>query len=83
MDDIRLETLKMWRASWENYVKSLTMMQEQGEKMFEMLLAQSDSTRDEAKRVTKQAIENAKDAQNSYFEAVEEALKKIEDALGK
>jgi hypothetical protein len=83
MEDVRLEMLKMWKASWENYVKNLSMMQEQGEKMLEMLFAQSDSAHDETKKVVKQAIENAKDAQDSYFQAVEENLKKVEEALAK
>jgi hypothetical protein len=83
MDDIYSEMLKMWKSSWGTYVKNLSMMQEQGEKMLEMLFAQSESTHDETKKVIKQAIENAKDAQSSYFQAVEENLKKIEEALGK
>ena len=83
MNDVRVEMLKGWRSSWESYVKSLSMMQVQGEKMLEMLFAQSESAQDETKKVIKQAIENAKDAQNSYFQAVEENLRKIEEALAK
>jgi polyhydroxyalkanoate synthesis regulator phasin len=83
MDDIRLEILKGWRSSWESYVKTLTMMQEQGEKMLDLLFTQSDSVREESKKLIKDGLDNAKEAQKSYLDSVEENLKKIEDLLAK
>lgn len=83
MDDVRMEMFKGWRASWESYVKTLTMMQEQGEKMLEMLFAQSETVQDETKKLAKEWMVNAKEAQKSYLQTMEENLKKIEDLLSK
>lgn len=81
MDDFRFEMLKMWKYSWENYLKNLNMMQDQGEKMLDLFFVQSDSVKDEAKRLIKEGIANTKEAQKSYVNVVEENLKKIEDML--
>ena len=83
MDDIRLEMLKGWKSSWESYVKTLTMMQEQGEKMLDLLFTQSDTVREESKKLIKEGLDNAKEAQKSYLNSVEDNLKKIEDLLAK
>ncbi|MGD8714229.1 MAG: hypothetical protein PVG70_06775 [Desulfobacterales bacterium] len=81
MDDIRAELLKMWRSSWENSVKSLTMVQEQGNKMFDLLLTQGETIQTETKKLIKEGMANAQEAQKSYFQAMEENLKKIEELL--
>ena len=31
MDNMGLEMFKMWKSSWESYVKNLQMMQDQGD----------------------------------------------------
>ena len=81
MDDIRAEVLKMWRSSWENSVKNLTMVQEQGNKMFDLLFSQSETMQTETKKLIKEGLANAQEAQKSYFQAMEENLKKIEELL--
>jgi polyhydroxyalkanoate synthesis regulator phasin len=81
MDDIRAELLKMWRSSWENSVKNLTMVQEQGNKMFDLLLTQGETIQTETKKLIKEGMANAQEAQKSYFQAMEENLKKIEELL--
>jgi polyhydroxyalkanoate synthesis regulator phasin len=83
MDDIRLEMLKSWQSSWKSYVKTLTTMQEQGEKMLDLLFTQSETVRDETKKLIKEGMDNAKEAQKSYLDSVEENIKKIEDLLAK
>jgi polyhydroxyalkanoate synthesis regulator phasin len=71
----------MWRSSWENSVKSLTMVQEQGNKMFDLLLTQGETIQTETKKLIKEGMANAQEAQKSYFQAMEENLKKIEELL--
>jgi hypothetical protein len=83
MEDVPKEMLKMWKTSWEGYVKNLTMMQEQGERMFELLLTQSGSVREEAIKLVKEGISSAKEAQKTYVDTVQENIKKIEDLLAK
>jgi predicted transcriptional regulator len=83
MEDVRLEMLKMWKASWETYTNSLTMMQVQGTKMLDLLFNQSETAQDETQRLIREGLEKAKDAQKSYFQAVEDNFKKIEELLNK
>ena len=81
MDDVREEMLKGWRSSWESYVKTLTMMQEQGEKMLELLFTQGETVQEETKGLLKEWMANAKGTQTSYLQAMEDNLKKIEELL--
>ena len=83
MDDVRLEMLKMWKASWETYTNSLNMMQEQGTKMLDLLLNQSETVQGEASRLIKEGLDKAQEAQKSYFQAVEDNFKKIEELFKK
>jgi hypothetical protein len=79
MDKVHEEMFKVWRSSWENYVKTLSMMQEQGEKMLDLFFTQSGTLQEEAKKLIKEGMANLKEAQKSYFQVVEENLKKIEE----
>ena len=81
MDKIHEEMLKVWRSSWENYVKTTSMMQEQGEKMLDLFFTQSGTLQEETKKLIKEGMANLKEAQKSYFQAVEENLKKIEESF--
>ena len=83
MEDVRMEMLKMWKTSRESYVKTLTMMQEQGERMCDLFLNQSDSVRDEAQRIIKEGMTTTKEAQKNYVKAVEENVAKMEELLSK
>ena len=81
MDKIHEEMLKVWKSSWENYVKTTSMMQEQGEKMLDLFFTQSGTLQEETKKLIKEGMANLKEAQKSYFQAVEENLKKIEESF--
>ena len=81
MEDVRLEMLKMWKASWETYTNSLTMIQDQSTKMLDLLFKQSETAHDETQRLLKEGLEKAQEAQKSYFQAVEDNFKKIEELL--
>ena len=83
MEDVRLEMLKMWKASWETYTNSLTMVQDQGTKMLDLLFKQSETAQDETERLIREGLEKAQEAQKSYFQAVEDNFKKIEELLNK
>jgi len=83
MDDIRVDMLKGWRSSWESYVNTLNTMQEQGEKMIDLLFTQSENVQKETKSLIKESMSHAQEAQKSYFQAVDENLNKMEDLLAK
>ena len=83
MDNMGLEMFKMWKSSWESYVKNLQMMQDQGDKMLDLFLAQSDAVREETKKMLREGMSNAQQAQKAYFQAVEENFKRFEELFEK
>ena len=70
-----------WKASWETYLKTVKAAEEQGDRMLELMLQQSDTFQGEAKRLVKQWVDNAKEISRTYLGAVEQNVKKIEDIL--
>jgi hypothetical protein len=83
MDNIGLEMFKMWKTSWENYVKTLSTMQGQGEKMLDVIFTQSHTSQQETVKLIKEGMAKAQEAQKSYFQIVEENFDKIEELLSK
>jgi hypothetical protein len=71
--------LKNWKSLWSNYVSALTSMHEQGEKMLDLYFSQSDNLRTEAKKLLKEGLKNAQDAQMSFIKAFEDNLKNFEE----
>lgn len=83
MDNIGIEMFKMWKTSWESYVKTLQMMQEQGDKMLDHFLSQSDAVREETKKMLREGMSNAQQAQKAYIQSVEENFARFEELFGK
>lgn len=81
--DLQKEMLKLWKSSWEAYLKTIQAMSDQGSKMLELMLGQSDQLSDEFKKSLKEWSANAKSLQDQYVQSVEENIKKMEDMLGK
>jgi inorganic pyrophosphatase len=81
MEDVRTEMLKTWKSTWANYVKTLTSLQEQGQKMLELYFSQSENVQAETQNVLKEGLKNAQEAQMAYVKAVEDNLKKFEDMI--
>ncbi|MDI7261435.1 MAG: hypothetical protein QME90_16145 [Thermodesulfobacteriota bacterium] len=79
MDKIHEEMFKVWKSSWEGYLRTLSMLQEQGDKMLDLFFAQSGIAQEETKKLAKEWMANLKEAQKSYLQAMEENLKKIEE----
>ena len=79
MDKVHEEMFKAWRFSWENYVKTLAAVQEQGEKMLDLFFTQAGSLQEEAKKLFKEGMANMKEAQKTYLHTVDENMKKMEE----
>lgn len=47
------EMMKFWKAQWEAYLKTVFAMQEQGERMLELMFSQGGAMQDESKRMIK------------------------------
>jgi len=82
MEDVQRQTMKLWRSSWETYVRTLSMMQEQGDKMLDLLFTQSGTAQEDTRKLMKEWTANIKEAQKTYIQTVEENLKRIEDQFG-
>ena len=83
MENMGLEMFKIWKSSWQSYVKTIQMMQEQGDKMVDHFLAQSDAVREETQKMLREGMINAQQAQKTYFKAVAENLKRFEELFEK
>jgi len=82
LDNIGLEMFKMWNSSWRNYVQALGLMQDQGERMLDLAFGQSQAVQEETKRLLKDGMTRAQEAQKSYLQVVNDNFKKIEELLG-
>jgi predicted nucleic acid-binding Zn ribbon protein len=80
-DQAAKQILGTWRASWETYLKTVRAAEEQGDRMLDLMLKQSDALHDEGRKLVKQWVENAKEASRTYLSAVEQNVKKIDDIL--
>lgn len=78
MNDVRAGMVKFWKAVWANYVRTVTSMNDQGEKMLDLFFSHSENMQVEAKRLLKEALKNAQDAQMAFIKAFEDNLKKFE-----
>ncbi len=71
----------MWKASWETYLKTVKAAEDQGDRMLDLMLQQSDTLQGEARKLVKQWADNAKEISKTYLGAVEQNVKKIEEML--
>jgi hypothetical protein len=55
--------------------------EEQGDRMLDLMLKQSDTLQDESKKVVRQWVQNAKEVSKTYLDAVEQNVSKIDDIL--
>ena len=80
--DLQKEMLKMVKASWETYFQMLETVQEQSEKMMELMVSQGEALQSESKNALRQWLDNAKKTQAEYKKVMEENLSKLEGYLG-
>jgi len=80
--DLQKGLLQLMKSNLETYFQTQQMLQEQGEKMLDMLITQSDSIQAEGKNLLKKWLVNAKKASAEYRKVMEESLKKSEEFFG-
>ena len=81
MDEICTELLRMWRAAWNSQVKTLTLLQNQNERILELFFARSDSLPEDSRKAARTFLEDSGKTQEDYIRTVEENLQKIESLL--
>ncbi len=80
MDKASKEILLFWKTQWEAYMKSMMVMQEQGEVMLEMI-QKSGVLQEGSQKMVKEWANKYKDIQKTYLDMVEDHFKKLEDIL--
>src|SRR3989338_1497771 len=80
-EQIPKQVLGMWKGSWETYVKTLKAAEEQGDRMLDLMIQQSGTLQEEAKKQIKEWVNNSKKVSKSYLDAVEQNLNKFEEML--
>jgi hypothetical protein len=75
------QMMLIWRTYWETYMKTLQATEEQGTRMLDLMLQQSDGLREELKGTIRQWAENAKSVNKAYVNTVSENIKKMEEIL--
>jgi polyhydroxyalkanoate synthesis regulator phasin len=80
-EQVPKQIMGMWKTSWETYLKTLKATEEQGDRMLDLMLQQSDNLQEEGKKLVRQLIDNSKKVSKSYLDAVEQNIKKMEDIL--
>ena len=83
MNNVGLEMFRLWKSSWENYIKTSGMVLDQGERMLDLVFGQSQTIQGETEKMIREGMAKAKEAQKSYFETMEENFSKIEELFGK
>ena len=80
-EQVPKQILGMWKSYWETYVKTLKAAEEQGDRMLDLMLQQSDVFQGEAKKLIREWINNTKKVSKSYLDAVEQNVGKIDEML--
>lgn len=76
------EMLQLLKSNVETYFQTQEMLQNQSEKMLDMMVTQSEAIQTEGKNLLKKWLESVKKANADYRKMMEENLKKSEDYLG-
>jgi len=80
-EQVPKQILGMWKSYWETYVKTLKAAEEQGDRMLDLMLQQSDLFQGESKKLIKEWINNSKEVARSYLDAVEQNVDRIDEML--
>jgi hypothetical protein len=80
-DQAAKQMMGFWKASWETYLKTVRAAEEQGDRMLDLMLKQSDALHDEGRKLVRQWVENAKEISKTYLSAVEQNVERIDEIL--
>ena len=80
-EQVPKQILGMWKSYWETYVKTLKAAEEQGDRMLDLMLQQSDVFQGEGKKLIREWINNSKKLSKSYLDAVEQNVNRIDEML--
>jgi hypothetical protein len=80
-EQIPKQMLAVWKTYCETYIKTLEASEEQGDRMLDLMLQQSDVFGEETKKLIKQWTDNAKNINKNYIKMVRENVKKMEAML--
>ena len=80
-EQVSKQILGMWKGSWETYVMTLKSAEEQSDRMLDIMLQQSGTFQEDAKKLIKEWVKNSKEVSKSYLDTVEQNVNKLEEML--
>lgn len=80
-EQVPMQILGMWKSAWETYVKTIKVAEEQSDRVLDLMLQQSSTLQEETKNLVKDWVNNSNNLSNSYLDAVEQNVSKIEGML--
>lgn len=78
-----LEYVNFMRSSFRTWMESVTLMQDQGERLLDLILKQGVTGYEEGKKALGEWTVNYKKASEQFKSSVEENLTKLEEFLSK
>lgn len=82
-EKVGLEYVKFMRNAFRTSMKSVNLMQDQGERLLGLILRQSEAGYEESKKTLGEWADNYKQAREQFQSTVEENLAKLEESLSK
>lgn len=80
-EQVPMQILGMWKSAWETYVKTIKVAEEQSDRVLDLMLQQSSTLQEVTRNLVKDWVNNSKNLGNSYLDAVEQNVSKIEGML--
>jgi len=77
------EMFKLWEQSWQPYFKTITAMQDQSDRMMELMLSQNPLLPEETKKFMLEWGAQARKIQQGYVELVQGNIRKVQELIEK
>jgi len=78
-----LEYVNFMRNSFRNWMDGATLMQNQGERLLEVVVKQGQAGYDEGSKILREWVSGSKKASEEFQKTIEANLAKLEDYLSK
>jgi polyhydroxyalkanoate synthesis regulator phasin len=78
-----LEYVNFMRNSFRNWMDGATLMQNQGERLLEVVVKQGQAGYDEGSKILREWVSGSKKASDEFQKTIEANLAKLEDYLSK
>jgi polyhydroxyalkanoate synthesis regulator phasin len=82
-DNYSKEIVGLWKSTMENSLQSMSLLQNQSEKVTKMMMEQGMHAQEEGKKFFDQWLESVKKSQQDFQVQLQSQFEKLEQFLGK